>query len=105
LIFSGVLLLIIVIAVKHNYEKNRFIRKAKNILENYKGEIYFYKSDISSLPFYLQRCIPKLENPQTIKDGIVVTKRKYEKVFANCTKIIEAPEFNEYFILLRCNKN
>ncbi|MBO8143245.1 MAG: glycosyltransferase family 39 protein [Thermodesulfobacterium sp.] len=105
LIFSGVLLLIIIIVVKHNYEKNRFVGKAKNILESYRGEIYFYKSDISSLPFYLQRCIPKLENPQTIKEGIVVTKRKYEKMFDNCTKIVEAPEFNEHLILLKCSKN
>jgi len=101
---SGILLLVIVIS-GYTYEKNRFTFQAKNFLKNYKGEIYFYKNEITTLPFYLERCIPKVDNPQVLNQGFVITKKKYENLFRNCTKVISAYEFNEHFILLECKKN
>jgi len=102
MILCGIIFLIIIIW-GHIYEKNRFTFLAKNFLKNYSSNIYFYKNEISTLPFYLNRCIPKLKIPQKLGQGMVITKKKYEKLFNNCTKIIEAPEFNEHFILLNCN--
>ncbi len=104
MLFSGVILLILVIFSYFN-EKNRFTYQAKNFLKTYQGEIYFYKNEITTLPFYLDRCIPKVDNLQDLKQGFIITKKKYENLFNNCTKIISAYEFNEHFILLECKKN
>ncbi len=103
--FSGILLLSIVLIIHYTYEKNRFTVKAINFFKTYKGDLYFYKSDLSSLPFYLKKCIPELKNPQKLEKGLVITKKKYEKIFSNCKKIIEAKEFSNRFILFECSKN
>lgn len=102
-IFSGFLLLILILLFSNLYEKNRFTVQAKNFLKTYEGEVYFYKSDLANLPFYLEKCIPEIENPQKLKKGLIITKKRYEKVFNNCTKIIEAKEFNMSFVLLKCD--
>jgi len=104
MLFSGILLSVIII-FSYTYEKNRFTFQAKNFLKNYKGEIYFYKNEITTLPFYLERCIPKVDNLKTLNQGFVITKKKYENLFSYCTKVIDAYEFNEPFILLECKKN
>lgn len=104
MLFSGILFLIIVILSYIN-EKNRFTFQAKNLLKNYKGELYFYKNEITTLPFYLDRCIPKVDNLGALNQGFIITKKKYENLFSNCSQIISAYEFNEPFILLECKKN
>ena len=104
MLISGILLLVIAIS-GYTYEKNRFTFQAKNFLKNYKGEIYFYKNEITTLPFYLERCIPKVDNPQALNQGFVITKKKYENLFSYCIKVIDTYEFNEHFILLECKKN
>jgi len=104
MLFFGILLSVIVI-FSYTYEKNRFTFQAKNFLKNYKGEIYFYKNEITTLPFYLERCIPKVDSLQTLNQGFVITKKKYENLFSYCNKVISAYEFNEHFILLECKKN
>ena len=101
MLFSGIILLILVIFGYLN-ERNRFTYQAKNFLKTYQGEIYFYKYELTTLPFYLDRCIPKVNRLQDLKPGLIITKKKYENLFNNCTNILSAYEFNEHFILLEC---
>ncbi len=104
LVFLGIFLFIIIIGI-YSYEKKRFLPQALNFLKFYQGEIYFYKTEISSIPFYLNRCISKLTFPSNLVQGIVITEKKYEKFFINCTKLIDAKEFEKSFILLNCKSN
>jgi|GEM_PF-506285 len=101
---SGILLLILIIGSGY-YEKKRFLPKAKNLLKEYKGEIYFYKVEVSALPFYLNKCIPKLSNPKKLRQGIVITLKKYEKSFKDCNKLLEANEFGRKCLILKCKGN
>jgi 4-amino-4-deoxy-L-arabinose transferase-like glycosyltransferase len=101
MLFSGIILLILVIFGYLN-ERNRFTYQAKNFLKTYQGEIYFYKYELTTLPFYLDRCIPKVNRLQDLKPGLIITKKNYKNLFNNCTNILSANEFNEHFILLEC---
>lgn len=102
--FSGIFLLIIIIGI-HSYEKKRFLPRAIDFLKSYKGKIYFYRTEISSVPFYLNRCILKRPSSANLIEGIVITEKKYESFFPNCIKILDANEFEKNFILLNCKSN
>ena len=102
LISSALFFLSLFLLVYFYYEKERFTNKAKDFLKIYRTDIYFYKCNLSSLVFYLETCIPNLENPKDFKKGFIITK-KYKPNFNNCLKIIEAKEFNEDYILLYCH--
>ncbi len=102
IVFSAFLFLSLFLLMNHTFEKERFTKKAKSILETYEGKMYFYKSDLSSLPFYLKKCIPELKSHKDLSKSFIITKKKYENLFDNCLRIIEAKEFNESFVLLKC---
>ncbi len=100
LIFSCFLLIFSLISFC-SYEKKRFVYKVKPFIINPSRSIKFYNTEISCLTFYAKRCIFKYKDKEPMPD-LIITKKKFEKNFSNCKKLIEASEFGRSYILLQC---
>lgn len=103
IILSSISLVFLTLSL-YLYESKRFVPKAYPIVKSYVGPIYFYKVEDSSLVYYSEKCIERLEDPFTAK-GLVITKVKYAGEFPECKKILRGREFDGNYILLECGSN
>ncbi len=87
-------------------EAKRFVPKAVELLKERKGEsIYFYRTELSSVVFYVRACIPKLNDPQSIPPGsLVITRDIYLKDLKNAKVLLRGDEFGRRFILVETGR-
>jgi len=80
------------------YEKNRFQTKAMPFLKDFDGPVYFYRgAEISSIPFYLKRCIPKTDHVPNHR-AMLISKEDIRE----CREILKAREFDRNYRLYVC---
>ncbi|WP_448587492.1 ArnT family glycosyltransferase [Thermocrinis sp.] len=98
LVVSG-LLLALLISVAPFYEEKRFQTKTLAYMKNFEVPIYFYKgAEISPLPFYLKKCIPKTDQIPTEK-ALLVSREEVKE----CQKLLTGREFDGTYNLYLCN--
>lgn len=100
LIIAFVILLALM-PVIYQYEKERFVPKAYSVVKNYESRVSFYKTEDSALVFYSQRCIEKIEKLNKF-NGLVITDERHIKEL-NCSELLRGKEFDKTYFLLECN--
>jgi len=103
----GGFLLLGLLYFAHLYEEQRFTPKAVKLLREIKPKhLYFYGVENSALVFYLNRCIPFLENPQRVKKGsyVITTEGDLKDFRVPYEVLIKGREFNRMEVLIRIEK-
>jgi len=98
-LFIGSFLLLTLLGTVYLFEKERFTPKAVRYLENYKGEVYFYRHENSAIVAYLYRCIPKKDKFPS--GSMVITKEKHLKELKEYEIITKGKEFGGNEVLIR----
>ena len=81
------------------YERDRFQTKALQIIKNSQEPVYFYRgAEISSVVFYLQRCIPKIDQPPPEK-ALLISKEEIK----GCQRLLTGREFDGVYGLYLCS--
>ncbi|WP_333784317.1 glycosyltransferase family 39 protein [Thermocrinis sp.] len=85
--------------ISHFYEKDRFQTKALQVLKSFRGPVYFYRgAEISPIPFYLQKCIPKIDELPA-EEALVISKEEIR----SCQMLLAGRELDGNYRLYLCN--
>jgi 4-amino-4-deoxy-L-arabinose transferase-like glycosyltransferase len=86
------------VVVFFSLERNRFQTKALPFLKDFDGAVYFYRgAEISSIPFYLKRCVPKIDYVPNHR-AMLISKEDIEE----CRELLRAREFDGNYRLYIC---
>jgi len=87
----------------HFYESKRFTPLALKILKNDSHKpVIFLRNEVTALPFYLKKCIPKVFQVPKEFRGYVITRDFKSLSIKGCKLVLKAPEFGKTYGLFRC---
>ncbi|ADC88865.1 glycosyl transferase family 39 [Thermocrinis albus DSM 14484] len=98
-LFLASALLLMLLFTASVLEKQRFLSKALKVVGKEDVPLYFYRAELSPVPFYLRKCVPTTES--TAVDGYVITK----ETVTNCTLLLEGYEPDGRYRLYRCQSS
>ena len=98
-LFYSALVLGLLLALVYAFESVRFVPGAKDLVKDFQGPVYFYRTENSALVFYSNRCIEKVDS---LPSGEFILVVKGEKDIKGCFPLLKGREFEGVYTLQRC---
>ena len=104
----GFLLLFTLLGLAYYYNSQRFVPKAVALLREVQPkEVYFYGIEDSAMVFYLNRCIPKIEDPSKAPKGsyVITSEGDLKGIKVPYKVLVEGREFKRKEVLILLGGN